>query len=307
MSIPDFQTIMLPLLRHFGDGKDHPNQETHDALASEFGVSAEEQARLLPSGAQTVFKNRIAWAKAHFKKAGLIEAPTRAVYRITTRGRDVLRDAPDRIDLKFLDRFPEHRAFRTSVRKSAALESSPEDEVASSEDEMTPEEHIALGYQQLREQLADEILQKIKECPPAFFEQLVIDLLLAMGYGGSRREAGKAIGRAGDGGIDGIINEDKLGLDVIYVQAKRWESSVGRPEIQKFAGALHGQRARKGIFITTAGFSKDAREYAAVIDMKIILIDGEELANLMIDHNVGVATVDSYTVKRLDSDYFTQE
>ncbi len=172
---------------------------------------------------------------------------------------------------------------------------------------MTPEDHIALGYQQIREALAADLLRSIKECAPDFFEQLVVDLLLAMGYGGSRQDAGQAVGRGGDGGIDGIIKEDRLGLDAIYIQAKRWEGVVGRPEIQKFAGALQGQRARKGIFLTTSSYTKEAREFAASIDSKIILIDGEALASLMIDYGVGVTDVASYLVKRVDSDYFGQE
>lgn len=301
MPIPDFQTLMLPLLRHLADGSERTNQETVDALAKEFNLTESDLAQLLPSGQQTIFRNRVAWAKAHFKRAGIIASPRRGVYKITDRGRDVLEQKPQQIDLKFLDQFPGHREFRTSSRKDTEVPPS------GSEDDLTPEEHIAFGYQQIREELASELLRRTKECPPEFFEQLVIDLLLAMGYGGSRQEAGKAVGRAGDGGIDGIIKEDRLGLDVIYVQAKRWEGAVGRPEIQKFAGALQGQRARKGIFITTSGFSKDARDYVASIDSKIILIDGEELAKLMIDHGIGVTEVASYVVKRIDSDYFGQE
>ena len=227
----------------------------------------------------------------------------RGIYRITDQGQALLLQNPARIDLKLLDQFPGHREFRTSGRKEADSQTvlNPVDNT------LTPEEHITLGYQQIRDELADQLLQKTKECPPAFFEQLVVDLLLAMGYGGSRVNAGKAIGRSGDGGIDGTINEDKLGLDVIYIQAKRWEAVVGRPEIQKFAGALQGQRARKGVFITTSSFTKDARDYAAAIESKIILIDGEELSKLMIDHGVGVTEVATYSVKRIDSDYFVQE
>lgn len=171
---------------------------------------------------------------------------------------------------------------------------------------MTPEEHIELGYQQIRDELATSLLQRVKASPPEFFEQLVVDLLVAMGYGGSRQDAGRAIGRAGDGGIDGIIKEDRLGLDVIYLQAKRWEGVVGRPEVQKFAGALQGQRARKGIFITTSSFTKDAMDFAAAIESKLILMNGDELAGHMIDHGVGVTHVASYMVKRIDSDYFSQ-
>lgn len=303
MAIPDFQTLMLPILRHFGDGKEHSNQETVDALAAEIGLSDDERSQLLPSGRQAVFTNRIAWAKAHFKRAGLLESTGWGIYRITDLGRKVLSETPARIDLKYLDRFPGHREFRTSQKKTVTVEPPP----GGTDSTMTPQEHIALGYQLIREELATALIQKVKACSPEFFEQLVVDLLVAMGYGGSRQDAGRAVGRAGDGGIDGIIKEDRLGLDVIYIQAKRWEGAVGRPEIQKFAGALQGQRARKGVFITTSAFSREAREFAAAIDSKLILIDGEDLAEHMIDHGIGVAEVASYSVKRLDSDYFSQE
>lgn len=306
MAIPDFQSIMLPLLHNLADGQERSNAETLKALGDQFGLSDEERAEMLPSGANAVFSNRVAWAKAHLKKAGLIEAPRRAVYRITDLGHSVVKEQRDKVDLKFLNRFPAHREFKNARRKTTEV-TPPINEESSSDSGLTPEEHIELGYQQLREQLAEELLQKVKEAAPDFFERLVIDLLLAMGYGGSRQDAGRAVGRGGDGGIDGIINEDRLGLDVIYVQAKRWEGVVGRPEIQKFAGALQGQRARKGIFITTSAFTKDAREYASLIDSKIILIDGDQLTGLMIDYGIGVAEVASYTVKRLDSDYFTAE
>ncbi|MGE0882518.1 MAG: restriction endonuclease [Blastocatellales bacterium] len=301
MPIPDFQTLMLPLLRHLSDGTERTNQETVEALADEFHLTDADRAQLLPSGQQTVFRNRIAWAKAHFKRAGLIESPRRGIYRITNQGREILTSNPKRIDLKFLDKFPGHREFRFSSK----VENEPE--IVPQVNGLTPEEHIALGYQQIREELAADLLRRIKECAPEFFEQLVIDLLLAMGYGGSRQDAGKAVGRSGDGGIDGIIKEDRLGLDAIYIQAKRWEGVVGRPEIQKFAGALQGQRARKGIFITTSSFTKEAREFVSAIDSKIILVGGDMLASLMIDHGIGVTEVGSYVVKRIDSDYFGQE
>ncbi len=303
MAIPDFQTIMLPLLKHLSDAKEHSNQETVDALSKEFQLSEEERTRLIPSGQQSVFTNRIAWAKTHFKRAGLIEAVKLGVYRITSLGQDVLKKSPVRIDLKFLDQFPGHREFRSGPKKQR----DSQQPTISSDTAMTPQEHIAHGHQLIQDQLADEILKKIKSCTSVFFEQLVIDLLLAMGYGGSREDAGKTVGRSGDGGIDGIINEDRLGLDTIYIQAKRWDNSVSRPEVQKFAGALQGQRAKKGIFITTSSFTREAHDFAKGIDSKIILIDGNELADLMITHGVGVTQIASYHVKRLDSDYFEQE
>lgn len=301
MAIPDFQSLMLPLLRDLAGDTERNNQDTLDALAASSNLSDDERTQLLPSGRQTVFRNRVAWAKSYLKRAGLIESSQRGIYRITDLGRQVLGGSPARIDLKYLDSFPGSRGFKSPAKQST------ETQIAASPDSMTPEDHIALGYQQIREALAADLLRSIKECAPDFFEQLVVDLLLAMGYGGSRLDAGKAVGRGGDGGIDGIIKEDRLGLDAIYIQAKRWEGVVGRPEIQKFAGALQGQRARKGIFLTTSSYTKEAREFAASIDSKIILIDGEALTNLMIDYGVGVTDMASYVVKRVDSDYFGQE
>jgi restriction system protein len=217
---------------------------------------------------------------------------------------EVIAEAPGRVDVRFLERFPEFIEFRNlrNTRSPAAGRGSV-DTIVSVEEE-TPQEEIESAYQKLRNELASEIIQQVMGCSPAFFERLVIDLLLTMGYGGTRRDAGEAIGRSGDGGIDGIIKEDRLGLDVIYIQAKRWQGSVGRPEIQKFVGALQGQRARKGIFITTSSFTSEATHYVSFIDTKVILIDGELLANLMIDHGVGVTTAVTYEIKRVDSDYF---
>jgi restriction system protein len=301
MPIPDFQTLMRPLLDHFSDGRDHPNDETLEALATQFHLTTEERAKLLPSGKQPVFVNKVAWAKSHMKAAGLIESPQRAVYRITPRGRELLARHPDPINMKVLEQFPGYQEFR------AGRPDAPKDgkkELPNGGDDLTPEEHIDYGYQQIRTKLVTELLDRVRSCPPAFFESLVVELLVAMGYGGSRADAGKAVGKAGDGGIDGIIKEDRLGLDTIYIQAKRWEGTVGRPEIQKFAGALQGVRARKGIFITSSSFTNDAAHYAGQIESKIVLIDGQTLAGLMIDHDIGVARVQAYEIKRLDSDYF---
>lgn len=298
MAIPDFQSLMLPLLGDLASDTERSNQDTLDALATSANLSDDERTQLLPSGQQTIFRNRVAWAKSYLKRAGLIESSRRGVYRITDLGRRVLAGSPARIDLKFLDSFPGSRGFKSPAK---------EFQLTASADSMTPEDHIALGYQQIREALAADLLRSIKECAPDFFERLVVDLLLAMGYGGSRQDAGQAVGKGGDGGIDGIIKEDRLGLETIYIQAKRWEGVVGRPEIQKFAGALQGQRAHKGIFLTTSSYTKEAREFASSIDRKIILIDGEALASLMMDYGVGVTDVASYLVKRVDSDYFGQD
>lgn len=301
MAIPDYQSIMLPLLRFASDGEEHSLREAIDGLVEKFGLTDTERKELLPSGQQPTFDNRVGWARTYISKAGLLEPTRRGYFRITRRGREVLAKNPAEINMKFLEQYPEFIEFR--VRRRERAETTEELETGNLQ---TPAELLETAYQKLREDLSGELIKIAKECSPAFFERLVIDLLVKMGYGGTRKEAGKAIGRAGDEGIDGIINEDRLGLDVIYIQAKRWQGSVGRPEIQKFAGALQGNRAKKGIFITTAAFTKDAEDYAAKIDSKIVLIDGEQLAQLMIDHNVGVAPVALYETKRIDSDYFIE-
>lgn len=299
MAIPDYQSVMLPLLRLAADGKEHTLREAVEELAEQFKLTEEERKELLPSGSQFTFANRVGWARTYMNKAALLESTRRGYFRITQRGRDVLAKNPPEINVKFLDQFPEFIEFRTKHRV-------PSTEAAETESLQTPGELLESAYQKLREDLSAELLKTIGECSPAFFERLVIDVLIKMGYGGSRKEAGKAIGRSGDEGIDGIINEDRLGLDVIYIQAKRWQGPIGRPEIQKFAGALQGHRANKGIFITTSSFTRDAEDYVAKINSKIVLIDGEQLSQLMIDHNVGVTSVTSYETKKIDSDYFIE-
>jgi restriction system protein len=299
MSIPDYQTLMLPLLLFLGDGKEHPLGEAVDALATEFGLTEDERQQLLPSGTSTIIGNRVGWARTYLKKAGLLDSAKRGVIRLTERGTQVLKKKPVRIDVKFLERYPEFVEFRT--RHSQPQAASSEATAA------TPEEALEDAHERLQASLESDLLQRVKTASPAFFERLVVDLLVRMGYGGSFRDAGQAIGKSGDGGIDGIIKEDRLGLDVIYMQAKRWEAAVGRPEIQKFAGALQGHRAKKGVFITTSSFSRDAFEFVERIDSKIVLIDGPTLARFMVDHGVGVSLVIEYQVKRIDSDYFTEE
>jgi len=301
MPIPDYQSVFLPLLELASDGEEQALRSAVDRLADQFGLDEGERKELLPSGQQEVFTNRVGWASTYLKKAGLLEATRRGYFRITDRGRKVLATDPASIDNDFLNRFPEFVAFRT---RRAKPEKSPATRPDDGDDDATPEELIEASHQKLRDDLADEIIQQILDCTPAFFERLVVDLLVRMGYGGSRKDAGQAIGRSGDEGIDGIIKEDRLGLDVIYLQAKRWQGAVGRPEIQKFVGALHGQRARKGIMITTSSFTADALAYAGNIENKVVLIDGEDLAKFMIDSGVGVSTVATYEIKRIDSDYF---
>jgi restriction system protein len=236
------------------------------------------------------------------KKAALIESPKRGVHKITKRGLDVLKKKPERVDVAYLGQFQEFREFR-ALRHAKEEAEVPELEL----NNRTPEESLENAYQKLRGDLAADLLQRLKACSPTFFERLVVEVIVKMGYGGTRQDAGKAIGKAGDGGIDGIIKEDKLGLDAIYIQAKRWENTVGRPEIQKFVGALAQQRAKKGLFITTSSFSSDAEDCVSRIEAKVVLIDGETLAQMMIDHNVGVSTVGAYEVKKIDSDYFSEE
>ncbi|VBB44952.1 Mrr restriction system protein [uncultured Desulfatiglans sp.] len=299
MPIPDYQSIMLPILKFTGDGKEHSLRETIEFLAQQFGLSDEERKELLPSGRQATFDNRVGWARTYMKKAGLLDYTGRGLFCITERGKEVLSKNPTEINAKFLKKFPEFVEFQ-KIKKTDG-----EGQTPSIEPTITPEESLEASFQELKESLASDLLQTIKGCSSEFFERLVVDVLIKIGYGGSRREAGQAMGRSGDGGIDGIIKEDKLGLDIIYIQAKRWENTVGRPEIQKFAGALQGQRARKGIFITTSNFSKEALDYVQNIDSKIILIDGQRLAELMIENNVGVSPVSTYEVKKIDSDYFT--
>jgi len=301
MSIPDYQSIMLPLLRYSADQKEHSLREAIEALADSFHISEEERKELLASG-QAIFGNRVGWARTYLKKAGLLENTKRGFFKVTARGLNVLKQKPKEINVKFLDQYPEFVEFRTTKEK--IVESS---ESVNSVFEKTPEETLESAYQRMRQDLASEILQSIKSCSPSFFERLVIDLLVKMGYGGTRKDAGAAIGKSGDGGIDGIIKEDRLGLDAIYIQAKRWDSPVGRPEIQKFAGALQGQRAKKGVFLTTSAFSAEAHDYVSRIESKIVLIDGILLANLMIDHNVGVSSIAAYELKRVDMDYFAEE
>lgn len=303
MAIPDYQSCMLPFLKYLQDGAEHSLRESEEALAAHFELTPAERAELLPSGQQGIFRNRVGWARTYLKKAGLIESPKRGVFKVSDRGAAVLASHPIRVDAKYLEQFPEFIDFRDISKPATdatALAVAPSVKT-------TPEETIELAHQTLREQLAQELLARILSCSPMFFEQLVVELLVKMGYGGSRRDAGERVGQTGDGGIDGIIKEDRLGLDTIFIQAKRWQGSVGRPEIQKFVGALQGQRARKGVFITTSTYTVDAVDYASRIDTKVVLIDGKELAGLMIDFDIGVAVAASYFVKRIDSDYFEVE
>ena len=301
MAIPDYQTIILPLLKFYSDNQEHSFRDAVEEMAKEFKLTDQERKELLPSGQQEIFDNRVGWARTYMKKACLIDPTRRGHNKITQRGLDVIKQKPQKINVDFLQQFSEFKSFLDLRHNKPDEEQEPEI------NNKTPEESLENAYQKIRNDLTTELLKSLKSCSPNFFERLVIDVIVKMGYGGTRQDAGKAIGKSGDGGIDGIIKEDKLGLDTIYIQAKRWENTVGRPEIQKFVGALTGQRAKKGLFITTSDFSKDSLDYVSRIDTKIVLIDGETLAQLMIDHNVGVSTIASYELKKIDSDYFSEE
>jgi restriction system protein len=295
MAIPDYETIMLPLLQYAGDGQVHSFREAIQVLAEYFQLTDEEQDKLVPSGSKTVFQNRASWASTYLKKAGLLEAPRRGYFRITQRGLVVLKDAPNRIDRDFLLQFPEFLEFQSPSR----VDDNHTVETVTDTSIDSPEEAIISIYRRIRQKLEADLLELVQQLSPAQFERIVLDLLVKMGYG-----TGEAVGRTGDGGVDGVITEDKLGLEKVYVQAKRWDGTVGRPDIQRFAGALQGERARKGVFITTSTFSREAEHYAASIDIRIVLIDGQRLAELMVDYNVGVSIVKTYEIKQIDSDYF---
>jgi restriction system protein len=302
VAIPDFQTLMRPLLEAYASGDERPISDVRHELAMRFDLSEEELAERLPSGLAKTFDNRVGWAATYLYRTGLLARPRRAVYAITERGRDVFAAHPSRVDLSVLSQFPEFEEFRRPPpggRRRRAVEVT----LASGET-ATPEERIDAAYQELRRALAAELLERVHTMPPSAFEDLVLDVLHAMGYGSGAEDARLRTGGGGDRGIDGVIREDKLGLDVVYVQAKRWGGSVGRPIVQAFVGALQGARASKGIIFAASTFSPDADEYAATVSPRVILIDGERLADLMIDHNVGVAVREVYEVKRVDRDYF---
>ena len=304
MPIPDFQSIMLPLISFTADGNEHSLREAIEHLSVKFGLSPEEQQEMLPSGAQTIFDNRVGWAKTHLMKAGLLESSRRSIFKITQRGVLVFGQKPKTINMNLLRQFPEYLEF---IKPSSTSSTADATTVQIDESQATPEEILEGSYQKIKRTLAQELLLKIKASPPAFFERLVVELLVKMGYGGSLKDAGRATRLTNDEGIDGIIKEDKLGLDFIYIQAKRWDNqAVGRPDIQSFVGALDGQRANKGIFITTSRFADTASEYVKTITKKVILIDGEQLANFMMDYDLGVSTFATYDLKKIDNDYFDE-
>lgn len=307
VTVPDFQSVMLPLLQTVADGTETTLRNTIDQLATQFALTTEQRQALLPSGRQAIFDNRVGWAKTHLVKAGLLESTRRSYFKITARGQEVLIARPAAVNMNFLRRYPEYNEFLrpSTAAREDGLTQNVEHQVGQTT--ATPDEIMEATYQGLRNTLATELLTKIKSAPPSFFERLVIELLVKMGYGGSIKDAGRATRYTGDGGIDGIIKEDKLGLDVIYIQAKRWEiATVGRPDVQSFVGALDGHRANKGVFITTSRFADTAVQYVGTISKKVVLIDGPQLADLMIDYNLGVSSAVVYEIKRMDNDYFAE-
>lgn len=297
MAIPDYQSLMLPLLEILGDNLERNIREIRNQLTDRLGLTPEERSL---QSLTVLFNKRVSWANSSLKNAGLVENSTNGSVKITPNGLEVLNQHPIQIDNEFLSNFPGFIIFNKG-------RISPGPEEGDQKLELTPYELLEKSYQIIRDQLAHDLLEQVYASSPVFFEKMVVDLLLAMGYGGSRKDAGEAIGRSNDEGIDGIIKEDKLGLDVIYIQAKRWKNPVGRQEIQGFVGSLEGKRARKGIFITTSQFTKTATDYVKSIEKKVILIDGIQLTQFMIDHGVGVTDLNTYIIKRIDSDYFIEE
>ncbi|WP_052887599.1 restriction endonuclease [Thermogemmatispora carboxidivorans] len=305
MPVPNFQEFLWPLLELAGDGQEHTLTEAAELVARRFALSETERNEPLPSGKQAKFWNRLSWARTYLQKAQLLVSAGRGRFRITERGRRVLIERPPTLDVAYLKRFPEFLQFQTSSSHNGQPPAVAQEALDRSG--QTPQELLETTYQTLKRELAQELLERVRKSTPGFFERLVLDLLLAMGYGGSRKEAAQALGGTGDGGVDGVIYEDRLGLDRIYVQAKRWQGTVGGPDVQAFAGALMGKKARKGIFMTTGTFSTGAQNYARSVDnLSIVLIDGEQMAQLMIDHGVGVTEETRYILKKIDSDYFEE-
>lgn len=309
MAVPDYQTLMLPLLRHAAER----GGETHigalvDEIANEMKLTTEDLAALIPSGGQTLLLNRLHWAKSYMQRAGVIESTRHGYFRVTSRGAELLREGLNRIDNSILSRFPEFVEWRRRSASSSPRVSATEPPVDVELEESSPEDQISAGYGKIQEALAADLIDRIRSAPPVFFERLIVDLLVAMGYGGGRAEAGKALGRSGDGGVDRVINEDALGLDVVYVQAKRYAAGNTVPvsAVRDFVGSLEGYRASKGVFVTTSSFPASATEFAQKVSKRVVLIDGNELARFMIKYKIGVRTKDAYEVNIMDEDYFSE-
>lgn len=311
MPIPDYQSLMLPVLRLAAEGEKRV-ADVEDRIADDLGLTAEEREELLPSGRQRVLHNRIHWAKFYMSKAGLIASPARGRFVATDAGRALLAQNPERVDVKLLLKRPEFREFYKSSNNAGADTDSSQGEIESRDlgsTSVTPEEQIEASYQAVVAALRADLLDRIGQNSPAFFEGLIVDLLVAMGYGGSHKSAAAQLGRSGDGGVDGVVNEDRLGLDRVYVQAKRYAAtnSIGRPDVQAFVGSLVGLGATKGVFVTTSTFSPQARDFVKHLSQRVILIDGRQLADLMIEHGVGVRVSRAIEFKRLDEDFFAEE
>lgn len=304
MSVPKYNWWYTPLLKRLSDGEIRRMSDLYEELATDAGLTDADRAELLPSGTDHTYRNRIAWARTFLKKAGLVESPGRGHVRITDRGKKALVENPAGIDEKWLAQFPEFVEWMKSPKPAPTEPDASSSGVHTGAEDGTPRERLETAYTALQSDLAEELLERVKQVTPAYFEKIVVDVMLAMGYGGSRQDAGRTVGQSGDGGIDGIIDEDRLGLEKIYLQAKRWDGVVGRPVVQAFSGALDGQRATKGVLITTSSFSADAHAYVRQIAKKIVLIDGVQLAGFMIQHRVGVSVEATYTLSRVDSDYF---
>jgi restriction system protein len=309
MPIPKYDELTWPILEILKDSQVRSTHELANILSDRFRLSEEERNALLPSGVQTYMLNRAGWAGFHLDRAGLVTRPKRGRWQITSAGLEVASGPPRKLDRQTLCEFPPFAEYLAKARagKPNAAPGAQSPETAEITDADTPpEEQIANAFKTLRAGLKQDLLDSVGRMDPIKFERLVLDLLLAMGYGGSREEAASMTKASNDEGIDGVINEDRLGLDVIYVQAKRWQNTVGRKEIQSFVGALAGQQAHKGIFITTSDFADTARNYAKNIPQKVILLDGDRLADLMIQHNIGVSLSHAYEIKKIDSDYFEE-
>jgi len=304
MPIPDYQTIMLPLLKFTSDEKEHHVRDMIDHLADVFQLSTEERRTLLPSGNDIAFDNKVKWARLYLGKAGLLESKRVGYWKITKSGLQVLSQHPSRIDVKLLEQLPQYREWKKTFSKETKKEAPDKVKVI---EEQTPEEALEYGYQQMRNDLRQQLLKEVRNVSSRFFEKLVVDLLVKMGYGGTVRDAARVVGGTGDEGIDGVIKEDRLGLDTIYVQAKQWQNPVGRPKLMEFVGALKGQKANRGVFITTSKFTNDAIDYVSKVDSRVVLIGGDQLAELMIDFHIGVSPSITYEIPRLDSDYFSEE
>jgi restriction system protein len=303
MAIPGYQEFMLPLVKLASDGLEHKIADAIETLADQFGISEADREIMLPSGTQTQLYNRVTWAVTYLTKSLLLEKCGRGRFKIAPRGVDVLKKSPPRIDNAFLTQFDEFLSFKNKKNKTDA-DPVAGDAVDDSNPALTPLEMVEAGYKELRETLIDELLDRVRSMKPKSFEQLVVDVLVAMGYGGSQLDAAQVVGKSGDGGIDGVIKEDRLGLDMVYVQAKRYEADIGPGAIREFVGSLGEHRANKGVFITCSRFTSGAKEAANKAHFRIVLIDGDQLAEYMIDHGVGVTDYKTYTVKKLDTDYF---